>query len=276
MTVQVYIVLILTLIIYIIGALAYSVRVVGIKTGRIAVAYAVFNIFTLISRTANSVQAPLLAKTIDNSILSKMANNSINTGNDNKLLLIFRLILFTITIATIIAAFFMPTFIKLFSKLVQSFSVYRSIPKILIHGFSKAGVEQFKESITIPKRENLYQLKNFSKSPRRIILLNLAASSILYIGGLSSLYAGYLAPSLRTTCSNLSSAINGTATICMYAFIDPYLSVMTDDVIRGKVSETDFNRCITFIVASLILGSILAQFLLVPASKVIVAIAEFI
>ncbi|OLN28097.1 hypothetical protein DSOL_4241 [Desulfosporosinus metallidurans] len=65
MTTQVIIVLILTVIISIISTLAYSVRIVGVRTGRIAVSFAVFNIFALISRTANSVQAPLLAKTIE-------------------------------------------------------------------------------------------------------------------------------------------------------------------------------------------------------------------
>ena len=68
MSTQVIIVLILTVIISIIATLAYSVRIVGIKTGRIAVSSAVFSIFALISRTANSIQAPLLSKKIENTI----------------------------------------------------------------------------------------------------------------------------------------------------------------------------------------------------------------
>ena len=52
MSTQVIIVLILTIIISIISTLAYSVRIVAVRTGRIAVAFAVFNIFALISRTA--------------------------------------------------------------------------------------------------------------------------------------------------------------------------------------------------------------------------------
>jgi hypothetical protein len=267
MTVQVYIVLFLTFIIYIIGTLAYSVRVVGIKTGRIAVAFAVFNIFALVSRTANTLQAPLLAKTIE---------NSINTGNDDGLLYIFRWILIVTTFATITGALFMPTFIKIFCRLVESFSVYRSIPKLLIHGFSKSGIEQFKKSITKPKRTNINQLKNFKKAPRKIIILSIVTSSISFVGVLSSLYAGYLNPSLRTTCSTLSSVINSIATILMFVFIDPFISMMTDDVIKGQVAEMEFNRCITFIVGSLIVGTILAQFLLVPASKIIVLIAKLI
>lgn len=84
MSTQVIIVLILTVIISIISTLAYSVRIVAVRTGRIVVSFAVFNIFALISRTANSVQAPLLAKTIE---------NTIKTGNPQSLLSTFRWIL---------------------------------------------------------------------------------------------------------------------------------------------------------------------------------------
>jgi hypothetical protein len=49
---QIILVLILTFFITIIGTIAYSVRIVGIRTGRIAVSFALFNIFVLISRTA--------------------------------------------------------------------------------------------------------------------------------------------------------------------------------------------------------------------------------
>ncbi len=48
-----------------------------IRTGRIAISFAVFNVFALLSRTANTIQAPLLAKTIE---------NSINLGNSEGLL----------------------------------------------------------------------------------------------------------------------------------------------------------------------------------------------
>ncbi|MFX0549003.1 lipid II flippase Amj family protein [Hathewaya histolytica] len=267
MSTQIAIVLTLTIVIYIISTLAYSVRIVGVKTGRIAISFAVFNVFALISRTANTIQAPLMAKTIE---------NSIKTGNSQELLNIFRCIIASTTLATIIGALLMPTFIKLFSKAVDSFSVHKSIPRVLIHGFSKSGIEQFKNSITLPRRGNIPQLKQFKSMPEKIIVLNTIAFSISVVGVLASLYAGCLNPDLRTTCSTLSSVINGISTILMFIFIDPYISMLTDDVIRGECSEGQFNRCITFVVAGLILGTILAQFLLVPAARTIEYIARVI
>lgn len=265
MTVQVMIVLALTFVIYVVGTLAYSVRIVGVKTGRIAIAFAIFNVFALLSRTANTAQAPLLAKTIEKSIKS---------GDTGDMLHIFRWILLSATIATIIGATLLPTFIRVFSKAVQSFSVYRSIPRLVLHGFSKSGVEQFKKSITIPKKENISQLKSLRKIPKKIIILNVLTSSISTVGVLASLYAGCLYPEFRTTCSTLSSVINGFATILMFLFIDPYMSMMTDDVIRGECSELDFSRCVIFIVCGLILGTVLAQLLLIPAARFIAIIAR--
>ena len=68
MTSQILIVLILTFLINLITTLSYSVRIVGIRTGRIAISFALFNILVLVSRTANGFQTPLLAKTLENDI----------------------------------------------------------------------------------------------------------------------------------------------------------------------------------------------------------------
>ena len=59
MTTQVIIVLLLTFLINLITTLSYSVRIVGIRTGRIAISFALFNILVLVSRTANGFQASL-------------------------------------------------------------------------------------------------------------------------------------------------------------------------------------------------------------------------
>ena len=75
MTSQIAIVLALTFLINLITTLSYSVRIVGIRTGRIAVSFALFNILVLVSRTANGFQAPLLASTIEKNINSGAGSN---------------------------------------------------------------------------------------------------------------------------------------------------------------------------------------------------------
>lgn len=170
----------------------------------------------------------------------------------------------------------MPTFIKLFSKAVQSFSIHKSVPRLIIHSFSKSGIEQFKSSISKPKKQNIEQLKNLNKMPKKIIIFNIVACSISSVGILASLYSGLINPELRSTCITLAPIINGVATILMTIFIDPYTSMLTDEVIRGECTELQFNRCIIFIVFGLIAGTILAQFLLEPAAKIIEIVARII
>lgn len=267
MEVQLFLVMILTFVIYVISTLAYSVRVVGVKTGRIAVSFSVFNIFALISRMAVTFQVPLLAKKIE---------SNINSGGTSDIIYLFRWVLFSATIASVAGALIMPTFIKIFSKAVESFSIYRSVPKLILHSFSKSGVEQFKTSLTIPTKENLSQLKSLRKVSKKIIALNVLAASISAAGSLSALYAGYIDPAYRTTCSSLAPVINGFSTILLFMFIDPYLSMMTDDVIRGECHQADFNRSVIFIVAGLIAGTLLAQAILIPASIIISMIAKVI
>jgi hypothetical protein len=78
------------------------------------------------------------------------------------------------------------------------------------------------------------------------------------------------------TCSNLSSVINGVATILMFVFIDPQVSVMTDDVIEGRISDGRFRRAITSLLGARLAGTVVAQILLVPSLALIMRIAEAI
>ena len=59
----------LTFVIHLIGTLAYSVRIAGTRTRRIALSLALFNILVLVSRTSNSFQAPLLAKRVESQLM---------------------------------------------------------------------------------------------------------------------------------------------------------------------------------------------------------------
>ncbi len=259
--------LFLTFVIYLISTLSYSVRIVGVRTGRIAVAFAVFNVFALVSRSAGSLQAPLLTKKIESNILY---------GSPEDLTGLFRLLLLSSTVAAITGALLIPTFIKLFGKAVEYFSVHRSIPKLIIHGISKSGIEQFKKSITVPQSHNFKHIRNFRRIPKRIIVLNAAAFSMSAVGSLAALYAGARYPEFRTTCNSLSFIINMFSTLIMFIFVDPYVSIMTDDVVKGQCSHVDFDRCIVFLVGGLIVGTIVAQVLLVPASEIIRFVAEWV
>jgi hypothetical protein len=263
LSVQIIIVLILNFIISFIGTLAYSVRMVGVRTGKIAVSFAVFNILMLISRTAVTFQVPILTKFVE------------HQSGSNNLINIFNLIIVVSGIATVIAAFLIPTFQRIFFRGVLHFSVDRSIPKLVIHSFSKAGVNYIKDCVAIPVKENITEL-NFRKLPIKIIIYNLITVALLTVGSLAPIYAGSIAPDLRATCITLSSIINGIATILMSIFIDPQLSIMTDDVIEGKCTEKDFRTVVVAMVGSKTLGTFSSLLLIIPSSYLIVFVAKII
>lgn len=108
------------------------------------------------------------------------------------------------------------------------------------------------------------------------VALNVAAIALWTTGVFAALYAGYLNPALRITSSSLSAVVNGAATIPMFVFIDPQMSVMTDDVIEGKTSEPHFRRAVVWLVGSRLAGTVLAQLLLIPAAMLIVSVAEIV
>src|SRR5881392_3713586 len=109
MDTQLVIICLLTFIIHLVGTLAYAVRIAGIRTRRIAVSFALFNILVLVSRTSNSFQGPFLAKRIE---------DNLRLGVRHGLLADFRWLLLSAALATVAGAFLIPTFQRLFSRAV--------------------------------------------------------------------------------------------------------------------------------------------------------------
>ena len=257
----------LTFVIHLIGALAYAARIAGVRTRRIAVSFALFNVLILISRASNSFQGPFLGKRIELS-LARHAGD--------RLLGDFRWLLASATLAAIVGALAVPTFQRLFSRAVLHFQANRSIPKLLMHAFARGGLAYIRDSVTLPSPKHLTGLKRDAAVPLGVIALNVGAQALLTVGVFAALYAGYLDPQFRVTAVSLSSAINGFATILLFVFIDPHLSVMTDDVIDGRTSEASFRRAVVWLSASRVAGSLLAQVALVPAAMGIALLARAI
>lgn len=264
MDLQLAILCFLTFVIHLIGTLAYSVRIAGVRTRRIAVSFALFNIFVLISRTSNTFQGPFLAKRIESNLFQ---------AND-QVLADFRWLLLSAAIATVAGAFLIPTFQRIFSRAVLGFQTHRSVYRLLLHGFLKIEVAQMKESVVRPATSNVVPLRLGSAISVNAILLNILAVALWTVGVFAALYAGYLKPEFRVTASYLSSIVNGLATILMFVVIDPQLSVMTDDVVEGRTAESSFRKAIVWLVGSRFAGTILAQFLLVPSAWLIVFVAQ--
>jgi Alternate to MurJ len=257
----------LTFVIHLIGTLAYAVRIAGVRTRRIAVSFALFNVLVLVSRTSNSFQGPFLAKRIEATLKNDLPNHLLSD---------FRWLLLSATAATVVGTIAVPTFQRIFSRAVRHFQVNRSIPKLLLHGFARGGLSYIKDSVTVPSAAHLKDIRLGKELSPSVIALNIGAQALITVAVFAALYAGSLNPAFRVTASTLSSVINGVATIVLFVFIDPHLSIMTDDVVEGRTSEASFRRAVVWLAGTRIAGSLVAQIIFVPAAVVIAMIAGHI
>jgi hypothetical protein len=254
----------LTLVIHLIGALAYAARIAGVRTHKIALSFALFNVLVLVSRTSNSFLGPFLAKRIENAIVS---------GEGDGLLMDLRIILLAATVATVLGALAVPTVQRWFTAAIDEFQHHRSVGKLLWSAITPKGMKTVAKAFTLPSGQHLKLWQKPAAVSWRVIAMNVMAQALLTVGVIASLYAGFLYPEFRVTASQLSAVINGFATILLFVLIDPQLSVMTDDVVEGRISQPEYRRTIVWLSMSRIAGTLLAQALLVPSAMLIVWVA---
>src|SRR5262249_38126276 len=128
---------VLTFIIHLIGTLAYSVRIAGTRTRRIAISLSLFNVLVLVSRTSNSFAAPLLAKRVEHNIARGLLAGAAND---------FRWLLVSATLASVVGGICIPTFQRLFARYVEAFARHRSVVRVLVRAFSPTAVAHLRES----------------------------------------------------------------------------------------------------------------------------------
>lgn len=195
---------------------------------------------------------------------------------DGALLTDFRLVLLSASVAVLAGIIFVPTAQRLFARAIGHFQQYRSTTRMLLRTATPMGLRTIRESLVMPSRNHLGALTRGRGVGWGVLIANCLAQALLTVGVFASLYAGYLNPEYRVTASQLSAVINGLATILLFAFIDPQLSVMTDDVIEGRVEEPLFRRAVMWISPSRLAGTVLAQLLFLPAAMAIAFVATLV
>lgn len=267
MDLQLLIICILTFAINLIGTLAYAARIAGVRTRRIAMSFALFNILVLVSRTSNSFLGPFLAKRIETRIAD---------GGGDRLFADFQMVLGSATLAVAVGIVLVPTGQRLFARAIGYFQEHRSTSRLILRTASPAGLRTIRDALVPPSLEQLREMARPRGVGWSVLVANCLAQALITVGVLASLYAGYLNPEFRVTASQLSAVINGFATILLFALIDPQLSVMTDDVVEGSMSEAVFRRTIVWISLSRLAGTLLAQALLLPSAQAVAWIANHV
>jgi len=280
----------LTAIIHMINTLIYSVRLAGIRTGRLATALSLFQIIFLVSSTANLVQAPLLSSIVEHAIneglrqavhpeiIREAVQSPVYRQQLELLEAQIRWVIVAASAGTIIGALLIPAFVSLFTRAILLFDRLGSVPKMFFYIlFSPRRVCQILSEIHIPPRARIRDsLKQPLGIPAGFLVTNIVITGIWTIGVLSALLAAAMFPEFRSTATLLAGVVNGVAAVLAATVVDPRAAMITDQALRGEREEKDVRQMAAYLALTRFAGTILAQAIFVPAALVIRYIAEWL
>lgn len=272
-------VFLLTAFINLINTLTRSSRLSGVRTKHLATAISLFSVVYLAASFANTLQAPLLASTVERTIESAYnqalpdAAGSVTESplyqetlaDLNRML---RFVLLGATLGTVVGMFSIPSFVTTFSNAIRSFGQTGSVFKVIYLFFISifkpgSGILRFRMS----SRDTLRDLLTRKMSiPKGFLYWNLASYSLWTANVLSGLYAGALYPEFRSTAVLMASIVGNAAIVVNVMMVDPILAKVTDDVDRGARDEIELKQMIFLLAISNLLGTLLSQAVFEPVA----------
>jgi hypothetical protein len=259
-------ILALTAVVHCLDTAAYASRIAGVRTGRLALTGALFNIVSLASRVAYTLQAPLLGSAVD---------RMVQEGRLAGLLGNFHAIIGAATAGTALGAMLIPTFAALFSRGALAYEFHGSFPALLLHTLSLRGFSRISQHLRLPLPESVRQASRF-RLPRSFLLLNVIVTAVYTVGISATMYASALAPDLARTATTLSGVINGIGTLLLVILIDPVSALITDQALRGNRPAAEVSQIVIWQVAGRFIGTLAAQLIFFPAALFVVRIAHLL
>lgn len=244
---------------------AYAARLAGARSGRVATAISLFNMFATSSRFAQMLYTPLLG-----SLSDRAASGSLD-GYQWQL----RAIVFAGTIGAILGTLAVPTFVMLYLRAIRSLERRGNVIKAFIRLFVPRTAVAVVKDVKFGVATRLRDL-SFRNVPKDVLVLNVLVTSVYGIGVVAAAYASVLHPQAARTAVLSSGLVNGIATIAYNVVVDPTAALITDRTVRGERSIDDVKALVTGLSFSAILGFLLSQFLLVPGAIAIAYAAQLI
>ncbi len=254
----------ITFVVYIIDTWALSLRIAIFRNKQYTLTGSVFNIISLMAKFAQTFQAPLLGILIDVSI-----NNSRDPISD------FRLILSFASIGVLFSILVLPTFLNIFTLFVKRSAYMGSIYKGLLTGLDKEKLKNTKKYIQMPNLNMINELKEIGKH-KYILFMNILISAIYTTGILSSYYAAMALPQSRLSIAGFSGSINSIASLLMLLVLEPKISIINDEALKGKREYSELKLVVLILIFSKLFGTVLAQAIFIPASRWVLFVYNFL
>jgi hypothetical protein len=242
-----------------------AARLAGVRAGRVATGLTLFNLFATSSRLINLFYGLLLSSLTDHARAARDAG-----GFDSDM----RLIMLAATIGTVVGGAMIPWIARIMHRGIAAFERTGSLPGALARMANPSVMAWMWSEFRLPTAASLrYSAKALPKSA---LLWNTVVMAFWVAGPLAALYASVLAPGVTATCIAASGLITGVATVTLTLIVDPAEALITDQAASGSRPESDLKAMLLYLVATAIVGTLLAQLLLYPAANVIAFVARFL
>lgn len=237
---------------------AYAARLAGARSGRVATAISLFNVFGTSSRFAQMFYMPMLGSLSDRATLSTLGTFQWQ----------LRAIVFAGTAGAVLGTLALPTFVMLYLRAIRSFERRGSVPKAMLGLFRPATAIAVLRDVKFGSATRLRDL-SFRNVPKDVLVLNTGVTAIYGIGIVAAAYASVLDPAAARTAVLSSGLVNGFATIAYNIVVDPASALVADRSARGERSIEDVKALVTGLAFTAVLGFLLSQLLLIPGALLI-------
>jgi hypothetical protein len=237
---------------------AYAARLAGARSGRVATAISLFNIFATSSRFAQMFYTPMLGALSDRATVASLSVYQWQ----------LRSIVFAGTVGSVIGTLAIPTFVMLYMRAIRSLERNGSIPKAALAMFRPATVAAVVGEVKFGVATRWRDI-SFKNVPKDILVLNVLVTAVYGVGIVAAAYASVLQPQAARTAVLSSGLVNGFATIAYNIIVDPASALLTDRAVRGDRSVNDVKALVTGLSLTSILGMLCSQAILIPAAMVI-------
>jgi hypothetical protein len=287
---RILLVFLLTAFINLINTFVRCSRLSGVRTGHLATAISLFGVVFLTASFANTLQAPLLASTVDQIIggvstrvpagvtgpdmVDTRVYREALTDLNHKL----RFVMLGATTGTVLGILAMPSFVTSFSNAIKAFgrtgSVFKVIPLLLLSVIRpRSGIIKFR----LPSQGTWRQIATTKMTvPKTLFMWNMFYYSLWTVNVLSGLYAGVLYPEFRSTAVLMASIVGNAAIVINVMMVDPVLAGVTDAVARGKKNEAELKQVIFYLALANLAGTLLSQVIFEPVARVLQSLTRLI
>jgi len=242
-----------------------AARLAGVRTKRVATGLTLFNLFGTTGRFLNLFYMPLIGSLADKA--GALHDPGI-FNHDMRFVMAFA------TVGTIVGGLLVPWATRVLVRGISSFERRGSLLQALAQLLRPAVLLSVLGDFRLPTPRML--LYSPAKLPKSFLLWNIVVMAFWVAGPLSAYYAGVLEPNFRLTAASLSGVITGVSTLTLTLIVDPAAALVTDQGAHGVRPETDVKAMILYLVITAIIGTVVAQLLLVPAADIISVVAKWV